>query len=237
MRRCYRWTRSPAVLTLLVLGFWGCGGPRDPVQEMQKSLASAPEYMILLEDMREEGSFFPAFYHQYKVIQGERERTSGWVEVSESVYRKYEPFLGMALAAKSNEGVNNTPHPPGYHYVGNSNYGRWENRGGSSFWVFYGQYALMRDLMGWGGRSMGRADYDDYRTSRRERPNSPYYGRNREYGTSGSLTKQQKPTFFERRKQSIARRKRSFAQKVRSRTGRSRSGFGSFGRSRGGFGK
>ncbi len=225
--------RSPVVLVGFLLWAWGCGGPRNPVEEMQKSLARAPEYTITLEDMQEKGSFFPDYYHKYKVVQGGRQRVTGWIEVPESVYRRYEAFLGMALAAKSDKGVNNTPHPAGYHHVGNPHYGRWDNRGGSSFWVFYGQYALMRDLMGGGGRSIQRADYNDYRTYRDR--GRPYYGRNREWGTQGSVTKKQKPTFYERRKQATARRKSSFSQKVRSRTGRSRSGFGS--RSRGGFGK
>ena len=36
---------------------------------------------------------------------------------------------------------------PGSHLVGNPRYGEWrESSGGSSFWAFYGQYALMRDL-------------------------------------------------------------------------------------------
>ena len=100
------------VLVGVLLWVWGCGGPRNPVEEMQKSLANAPEYMILLEDMREEGRFFTDYYHKYKVIQGDRQRVTNWIEVSESVYRKYESFLGMALAAKSNKGGEQYA-PPG----------------------------------------------------------------------------------------------------------------------------
>ncbi len=38
--------------------------------------------------------------------------------------------------------------PPGSYLVGNSNYGNWQqNASGSSFWVWYGQYALFRDLL------------------------------------------------------------------------------------------
>ena len=224
--------RSPVLLVGLLI--WTCGSPRDPVLEMQKSLAAAPEYMILLEDMREEGTFSMDYYHRYKVVQGSRERVTDWIEVSESVFRKYEPFLGMALVAKSDQGVNTTPHPAGYHYMGNPQYGRWTDRGGRSFWEFYGQYALMRDMMGWGGRSIYRTDYNDYRTHRDR--GRPYYGRlgsdrrTREFGTQGSVTQKQKPSVFARRKQAAASRSRSFSQKVQSRTGRSRSGFGSRGR-------
>lgn len=224
--------RSGLFVPALLVGFLtlaSCGGPTDPVQAMQKSLASAPEYTIVLEDMREEEGFFPKYYHRYKVMQGNRERVSDWVEVQESIYRKYEPFLGMALVAKSNEGVNDTPHPAGYHYAGNPRYGYW---GGGGFWVFYGQYAMMRSLMGWGGRPIYQRDYDDYRNYRGR--GRPYYGPNREFGTQGSVTKQRKPGFYERRKRAIARRNRSFSQRVQHRVGRGRTGFGS---RRGGFGK
>lgn len=36
---------------------------------------------------------------------------------------------------------------PGSHLVGNSRYGRWQNRNGQSFWVWYGQYRLFSDLL------------------------------------------------------------------------------------------
>lgn len=220
-----------------LLWLWGCGGERDPVIEMQRSLASAPDYMIVLDDMREEGTFFPKYYHRYLVTQGERQAQTNWIEVSESVFQKYEPFLGMALVAKSGEGVTETPHPPGYHYVGNPQYGQWVNQGGTSFWQFYGQYALMRDLLGWGGGlggGLSRGGWDDYQDSRRNR--RPYYGQNREYGSQGSVTQRQKPSAFERRKQAVARKKSSFSQKLQNRVSQGRSSFGSTSRSRSGFG-
>jgi len=216
------------ILAVLLIAT-GCGA-RDPVLEMQKSLNAAPDYTIILEDMQEEGVLFTNYYHQYQIIQGERSAKTNWVEVPETVYRKYENFLGMALTAKSDSGVTNTAHPAGYHYVGNPRYGNWNNSGGSSFWVFYGQYAMMSNLMGRGGRSVFRSDYNDYRGTRRG--GRPYYGRNREFGTAGSVTKQRRPSFYKRRQQSAARRQSSFSNKARSRIGRGRTGFG-----RGGFGK
>ena len=215
------------VLALLLLG---CG-QRDPVLEMQETLASAPEYTIILDDMQEEGALFAKYYHKYRVLQGEREVQTNWVGVSEKVYRKYEPFLGMSLVSKSEtDGVNTSPHPPGYHHVGNSGYGYW---GGGGFWVWYGQYAMMRSLLGGGmGRNIYRNDYNNYRTTRTQ--GRPYYGQNKSYGTNGTVTKQTKPGFFQRRKAAQTRRQSSFSQKAQSRVGRSRTGFGGRG---GGFGK
>jgi hypothetical protein len=208
----------------------GCG-QRDPVVEMQKTLASAPDYTIILDDMQAEGSFFTKYYHKYRVLQGKREMQTDWVEVEEDVYRKYEPFLGMSLVSKSEtEGVNASPHPPGYHHVGSATHGYW---GGGGFWVWYGQYAMMRSLLGGGmGRNIYRNDYDSYRNTSRQ--GRPYYGQNRDYGTNGSVTKQTRPGFFKRRQAAQQRRQSSFAQKAKSRVGRGRTGFG--GRS-GGFGK
>ncbi|MBT3606393.1 MAG: hypothetical protein HN521_25260 [Candidatus Latescibacteria bacterium] len=223
------------VFLIGLLALWGCGGERDPVVEMQRSLASAPDYMIVLDDMREEGAFFTKYYHKYLITQGERQAQSDWVEVSESVFQKYEPFLGMALVSKTDQGVNNTAHPPGYDRVGNPQYGQWTNRGGSSFWEFYGQYAFMSSMLGWNrGYGMSRLDYDDYRTSRRNQ--RPYYGKNREYGSQGTVTQKQKPSAFARRKQAVARKKSSFSQKIKSRASQGRSSFGSSSRSRSGFG-
>lgn len=218
MRRSNVW-----ILAVLLVG---CGGARDPVEEMQATLASAPDYTIVLEDMQEEGGLFPKYYHRYRVVQGERQVETNWVEVSEEVYRKYESFLGMALASKAEGEVTNSPHPPGYNYVGNPTYGHW---GGGGFWMWYGQYAMMQNMMGWGmGRRIYRDEWNDYRGARSER--RPYYGKNRDFGTEGSLTKQSKPSFYQRK----ARQRSSFGQKVNNRIGRSRAGFGSRGR---GFGK
>ncbi|MDA0709188.1 MAG: hypothetical protein O3B73_03145 [bacterium] len=223
------------IFVIGLLWLAGCGGERDPVIEMQRSMASAPDYMIVLDDMREDGTFFPQYYHRYLITQGERQHKSDWIEVSDSVYQKYEPFLGMALVSKTDQGVNDAAHPPGYDRVGNPQYGQWVNRGGSSFWEFYGQYAFMSSMLGWGsGYGMSRGDYDQYRSSQRE--NRPYYGSNKEYGTQGSVTQRQKPSTFARRKAAMTQKNSSFSQKLQSRASQGRSSFGSTSRSRSTFG-
>ena len=205
-----------------------CSGT-PPLERLKAQLASAPDYSIILEDMQESGTFVPIYYHKYRIIQGDRAIATDWLRVPASVYQDNEPFLGMTLASKTADGVDTTPHPPGYGYVGNPQYGSWQTGSGGSFWVFYGQYALMRDLLGMGRGPIFQRDYDTYRTYRTQR--RPYYGPQKEYGTQGAITKQTKPTFFDRRAAKDRMKRDKFQSKFQRRMGRS-----SFPSRGGGFG-
>ena len=221
---------SRLTLLLLTVLVWSCGSSNS-LTSTQKEFDRYPQYSILLADMREEGNFFKEYYHRYKVVYGEsvggdslrfREALLDWQEVPRKDYEKLEPFLGMALASKTPGGeVNDVPQPPGYQYVGDERYGQWQrDNNGNSFWVFYGQYALMRDLLGYGlGGPVFRRDYDDYRGSNRS--GRPYFGKNNQYGTGGSVAKKTNPTFFERRQMRDANRRSSFQDRVSKRTRRS----------------
>lgn len=120
-----------------------------------------------------------------------------WNEVSRATYEAQKNNLGMVLEHKP-AGVydyeaSRTPQPPGFAYMappsqGSNQYGYWDHRGdGTSFWVFYGQYALMRDLLfNHSYRPPQPYDWDGYTTARRD--GKTYYGK--EYGTSGASTQE-----------------------------------------------
>ncbi|MFQ5707510.1 MAG: hypothetical protein ACE5HO_08695 [bacterium] len=217
----------------------------SPLDGIKRQLRSYPEYSVILQDMKEEGNFFKDYYHRYKVVYAEKssdaenptyqETVTDWYKVSKREFEKYANYLGMVLVSKSADGkVADVQYPPGYQYVGDSRYGNWRRDDrGNSFWEFYGKYAFFSHMFGMFGRPIYRSDWDTYRNYRSR--GTPYYGPNREYGTSGSYTKQTNKTFFERRRQREFERKSRFAQKVKRRARRSNmSGF----RSRsGGFGK
>ncbi|MCX6629680.1 MAG: hypothetical protein NTW28_18840 [Candidatus Solibacter sp.] len=125
-----------------------------------------------------------------------------WVDVSKAQYQAMEKNLGMAIehkpAGKYDTESERVAQPAGFAYMapqGQSNqYGHWEQRNGTSFWVFYGQYALMRDLLfNRDYRPMDYREYQDYRTYRER--NQTYYGRDTasqapKYGTSGTATQE-----------------------------------------------
>lgn len=221
-----------AIIASLFLN--GCGGKRQlPLDRLQESLKGVPTYSIILEDMKEEGNFRSNYYHKYRVVLQEEAETTDWMKVPADYYKTSEPLLGMTLFVKMEGEVDRNPAPPGYHYVGDSRYGRWRtDRRGDSFWEFYGKYALFSSLVGGWHRPIYRGDFDDYRRYRSR--NAPYFGRNNEYGTKGSIAKKAKPSFYSRRMAKERMKKASFKDKVAKRTGRTRTGFR--GRS-GGFGK
>jgi hypothetical protein len=123
-----------------------------------------------------------------------------WVEVAPGTYQAMRNDLGMAIehkpAGKYDTEAERVAQPAGFAYMappGQSNqYGYWDNSGGHSFWVFYGQYALMRDLLFHGGyRPIDPYEYRDYRTY--QSTGRTYYGNDAvaglpRYGTQGTAT-------------------------------------------------
>ncbi len=194
----------------------------------------------ILIDMKTESG---RYYHKYRIIENGASRETGWEDVTKSVYQRHREHLGMTIYSKP-EGVLEAEAlksavPPGYNYVGNTRYGRWEDRGGTSFWVFYGRYALMRHLL-WGRghyRPVRRSAYQSYRTQRRL--GRAWYGVNKEYGTKGKRTRVRYASsahYKQRRRYSSSSSRSSGSRSGGSRSGGSRRGRYS-GSSFGGFGK
>ena len=221
-----------------VLALVGCGGERDPVEKLRRDLNRYPEFSLMVDDLRIEEGFFPDYFLRFKVLTASGQRTAGqdtviyqeritpWEEVSEEVFARYENYVGMVVASKSMDGRQTGPrqaYPAGYQYVGNPHYGFW---GGGGFWQFYGQYALMRDLMG--GWRVSRDDYGDYR--RYTQRGHPYYGPKRNgrqtFGSRGTVTEKTRPNFYQRNRQRLQSGRQAFAGKAQTRMGRTSSSWG-----------
>ena len=201
-----------------------------------RDLDRYPEYSLIVDDTRiEDPSFFPDYFLRFQVLTASGQRVAGrdtivyeerrtdWMEVREETFYRYEKYVGMVVASKSLDGRRtgtSQAHPPGYQYVGNPHYGFW---GGGGFWQFYGQYALMRDLMG--GWGVGRGDWEDYRRNRER--GRPYYGPVK--GTADPLLGRavRKPKRRDRNSTSVRQsRRQAFSGQVKNRMGRTTSGWG-----------
>jgi hypothetical protein len=125
-----------------------------------------------------------------------------WLEVSESQFHAIENDLGMAIAHKDagkfDSEATNTPEPAGFAYIaqpsqGSNQYGYWTHEGGQSFWTFFPEYLLLRELM-WGHdyRPIVLDEYRSYRTA--ETAGRTWYGTETptsppKYGTHGTFTR------------------------------------------------
>jgi hypothetical protein len=127
---------------------------------------------------------------------GEVTSDEKWVDVSQAVYEAQKNDLGMAIEHKP-EGkyeaeAEHVAQPAGFAYVappsqGSNQYGYWDHRDGRDFWVFYGQYALMRDLLfNHQYQPLDRGDWEGYRT---------YSSRGQTYYGGGSTTTQSAPRY------------------------------------------
>jgi hypothetical protein len=124
-----------------------------------------------------------------------------WVVVPRATYDAMRNDLGMAIehkpAGQYDSEAEHVAQPAGMAYVappaqGSNQYGYWDHRDGRDFWVFYGQYALLRDLLGNRDyRPFERYEWEDYRTYRSR--GQTYYGHDSatdapKYGSHGAAT-------------------------------------------------
>ena len=222
---------SPAIAMMVL--FVACGS-KDPVQDLARDLDRYPEYSLIVDDTRIEGSLFPDYALRFQILTASgrqlagqdtivyEDRRTDWYPVDEDIFYRYENYVGMVVSSKSMDGKRtgaNQAYPSGYQYVGNSHYGHW---GGGGFWQFYGQYAMMQHLMG--GYRVGRGDWEDYR--RNNERGRPYYGPVKggrpTFGSQGTVTEKTRPQFYQRKQN----RRQAFSGQAKNRMGRATSGWG-----------
>jgi hypothetical protein len=124
-----------------------------------------------------------------------------WVGVPRTTYEAMRNDLGMAIehkpAGRYDSESEHVAQPAGFAYMAppsqaSNQYGYWEHRDGRNFWVFYGQYALMRDLLfNHGYQPVERGEWEGYRTYQNR--GQTYYGQDPgasapKYGSQGTAT-------------------------------------------------
>lgn len=133
---------------------------------MKEFVAITLDLDKILIDMKEEGG---KYHHKYAIIEGGKRTETPWIEVTREFYTAHRDHLGMTIynkpAGKLTEQGDEIASPPGYHYVGNERYGQWVGTGPQRFWMFYGQYAFMRDVF-WGPGYFQPVYYSHYTTYR-----------------------------------------------------------------------
>lgn len=239
----------------LLLLLWACGNnqpafQKNPVDDLVRDLSEVQNLSIILYDMDEKEDE-DRYLHQYTIIKEDSFRdtivseTTDWKEVSPEYFNQNVDNMGMALVTKTNGVVEKKVSPPGYNqYVGNEKYGQWrQGSNGTSFWEFYGQYAFLRSMLGFGYGPIYYGGWNDYR--RNYYPyGRTYYGTNgsggSRFGTKGShVSNRSSRSTWNSKSSTFKQRVRSKVQRstTNSRRSRSSSRFRSSSSSRGrGFG-
>jgi len=132
---------------------------------------------------------------------GDVSSDEAWAIVPRATYDAMRNDLGMAIehkpAGKYDFESEHVAQPAGMAYVappeqGSNQYGYWDHRDGRDFWVFYGQYALLRDLLSnHYYRPFERYEWEGYRTYHSR--GQTYYGHDSasdtpKYGSQGTAT-------------------------------------------------
>ncbi len=183
--------------------------PRDASQIQALAGQLYNSWDKLLVDMRSRGGEYEqqirtvtTHYPDATAKNGDTTSDERWVTVPQATYRAMQNDLGMAAEHKNlgqfDSEAERTAQPAGFAYMappGQTNqYGYWDHRDGRDFWVFYGQYALMRDLLfNRSYRPLERYDWDGYYESRRT--GRTYYGNDQatgapRYGSQGTATQE-----------------------------------------------
>ena len=189
------------LLLVSVTTLQSCGSSEQPYQTsaldvLIREMNAIPNFTILLFDMDYEEHLFSSnvYRQKYQIIipqaDGELEvKETNWEEVSRSFFEANVNNMGMEIANKTDGKLSKTVAPAGYsQYVGNPQYGQWRESNGTSFWEFYGRYAMMSSLFNLMS-PINRSYYDDY--SRNYRGSRPYYGSSAagapSYGTQSTV--------------------------------------------------
>lgn len=220
-------------IALMFFGLLSCSssGPKytkTAVDKLITKLSSTPNYSIILADM-DYSEAKNSYQHQYQIIKNVGEEisneTTEWFNVSDIFFDKHKEDLGMEIVSKKDGVLSKKVAPAGYsNYIGNEKYGRWNNSGGSSFWEFYGKYAMLSSMF---RMTMYPVSYGMYGGYRSYRGNSYYGSAGQTYGTRGNYTSKttrwdSKPSTFKSRVRSRVTQSAK-ASKTRASNRRSRS--------------
>jgi len=146
---------------------------------------------IILVDSFTAGFLIKTFYQKYRIIYGFRTPETVVVRTSQIFWEKNLPNLGMSLFRRDDQDGSESvvPTPPGALYIGDNAFGYWERAdSGEKIWRFHRAYRNFPKIFRWGDFVATREFYDKLMIHLKDQ--IPFYGLHSEFGTDGSITKQ-----------------------------------------------
>lgn len=145
---------------------------------------------VLLTDIIEAGFLIKTYYLKMRVINPFESYTEDVVvRTNSEFWEKNKDYIGMTIFRRKDEnGPDSTlPMPPGAQFIGDPAYGSWEYEdSGRKVWIFHKAYRRLYSEFFWGDY---RPDYDFYSELQSfVKNNAIYFGKNKEFGSDGSVT-------------------------------------------------
>ena len=169
-------------------------------EESLKSIVKDKPVSLILIDTHSTGFAIKTHYHKYRAVYGFKTFQEIIVKVSSNFKQLHEKHIGTSIFSRDQEGQEIfIPLIPGSVYIGDQTFGRWEKRKNESKeWHFYRVYRHLKDFLGWQKFTPTYADYQQIQLAMNQK--KAYLGKDNQFGTNGSITKESFKTFFKRQR-------------------------------------
>jgi len=188
-----------SIYILLIFIYLGLSKSLSPTEQRTPSIKdhwafssffkSAPITVVLV-DAFETGFLIKTYFHKYIVLHAFKTPKTTIVRVSKKFFDVNAKNLGMSLFRRkdSPDSESSLPIPPGFMYVGDPLFGRWQYKdSGTKIWSFHRAYRHFPETFGWIDFSVSHEFYKKIKQAFTD--HQVFYGTNNEFGTNGSVTK------------------------------------------------
>jgi len=188
-----------SLYVLLILLFLGLSKSFSPLSQKTRyipgtetlsSLKSGAPLTIILVDSFEAGFLIKTYYFKLKVIHAFKSSEELTVRVSPTFWNKSKDYVGMSLFRRSErENEESTlALPAGSLFLGDRAFGKWIYKdSGEKVWRFHKVYRHFPKAFFWNDFTPNIDFYDKLKVHQDN--DTPYFGLNNEFGTSGTLTR------------------------------------------------
>jgi hypothetical protein len=154
--------------------------------EIEKVVDKYPVTAILT-DIQSKGVFFKSHYLRFRIVYGFSGHKEVIIRTNKDFADQNRQYVGMSIFRINSDGESSSvAQPPGFVFVGNTQFGKWKYRNGRSQWAFYRFYRHFPNLLGWSEFRPSKKFYREYQNAVANK--AVFFGLKKEFGTEGSIT-------------------------------------------------
>ena len=159
----------------------------------------------ILVDSYTRGLFIKTYYLKFRIVYAFKPSETWILRTEKRFAADNLKNIGMSLFNRDENGrLTLLPTPPGFMYVGNSEYGYWSFIDSvARIWIFHTGYGHFYTDFAWGDYASIEVDYE--KALQYQEVGKPFYGINNSFGFDGNVTQAGFSDYFdENRKNSMS---------------------------------